>query len=399
MPRLVVRSCEIYTEDGVVDGSVVIDDGRIEAIRPGEVQEAPSTVVLDARLHRVFPGLIDLHVHGAGGWAVEAGEAKQIRGMARYLATKGVTAFRPTLAAVTHDDLVAVAAAVRDAIAEPPGDGARILGLHLEGPYLSPRRPGAMNPAFFRNPSEAEIEEVEAVAPGVLRQLTLAPELDGAPALVSWLTRRGVIVSAGHTDATYEEARTGIEAGIRLANHTYNAMRGLHHRDPGALAALVLDERVTCELIADGHHVHPAAIEVLLRLVGRERLCLVSDAVSPAGLPPGTYELFGQPVFITEDGLCRLPNGGLAGSAHFLLQGVRTLVERVGVPIGDAVRTASAVPARVAGVAEGKGALTPGRDADLIVVSAEWKVLWSLVEGRIAHSPERSETAMNPVYR
>jgi N-acetylglucosamine-6-phosphate deacetylase len=204
-----------------------------------------------------------------------------------------------------------------------------------------------------------------------------------------------VIVSAGHTDATYEEARVGIDAGIRVANHTYNAMRGLHHRDPGALAALILDDRVTCELIADGQHVHPAAIRVLLRLVGTERICLVSDATAPAGLPPGTYRFLGRQVRISQDGTCRFPDGRLAGSARFLLHGVRTLVERAGLPVASGVRMASAVPATVLRLAGTKGSLAPGMDADLVVVSAQWRVLWTLVEGRIAHSPERRDERTN----
>lgn len=398
MPSLIVRSSEIYAEDGVVDGSVVVADGHIEDIRPGEAEPEPGTEVLDVRPHRVFPGLIDIHIHGAGGWSVEAGETEQVRGMARYLASRGVTAFQPTLAALPPDATSAGAVAVRHAIAEPPSDGAKILGLHMEGPYVSPQRPGAMDPAFFRDPSREEIEDLEAVAPGVLRHLTLAPEREGALELISWLAGRGVIVSGGHTDATYEEARAGIEAGIRVANHTYDAMRGLHQREPGALGAFVLDERVTCEVIADGRHVHPAAIDVLLRLAGTERVCLVSDAVFLAGLPPGAYELFGRQARVTEDGFCLLPDGTLAGSTHLVLQGIRTLVEQVRTPMVDAVRMGSAIPARVVGLEGVKGTLAPGKDADLTAVSTNWEVLWTLVEGRVVHSPERSEGGPNPAY-
>lgn len=398
MPELIVRSSEIYSEDEVVDGSVVVADGRIEEIRPGEPEPEPGTEVLDVRPLRVFPGLIDIHVHGAGGWSVETADAEQVRGMARHLATRGVTGFQPTLAALPRDATLAAAAAVRHAMGEPPSDGATILGLHLEGPYVSPKWPGAMDAASFRDPSQKEIEDLETVAPGVLRHLTLAPEREGALELISWLARRGVIVSGGHTDATYEEAKAGIEAGIRLANHTYNAMPGLHQREPGALGAFVLDERVTCELIADGRHVHPAAIDVLLRVAGTERVCLVSDAVLLAGLPPGVYELFGRQARVTEDGFCLLPDGTLAGSIHPVLHGIRTLVEQVGMPVADAVRMGSAIPARVLGLDGRKGTLAQGKDADLIAVSADWQVLWTLVEGRIVHSPERPEARTNPAY-
>jgi N-acetylglucosamine-6-phosphate deacetylase len=396
MERLFVRSSEIYAERGVVDGSVVVTDGRIEEICPGEPERGSE--VLDVRPHWVFPGLLDMHIHGAGGWNVEGGDPEGLRNLARYLASMGVTGFQPTLAASPPDATAGVAKAVGDAIADPPADGARILGLHMEGPYLSPKRPGAMDPTYLRDPSRQEIEDLDAVAPGVLRHLTLAPERAGALELIEWLVRRGVVVSGGHTDATYDEARAGVEAGIRLANHTFNAMRGLHQREPGALAAFVLDERVACELIADGRHVHPAAIDLLLRLAGPERVCLVSDAVFPAGLRPGVYELSGRRARVTEDGSCLLPDGRLAGSAHLVLHGIRTLVEQVGTPITDAVRMASAVPARVLGLDGKKGALAPERDADLIAVSTDWEVIWTLVEGRVAHAPGRAEDRTNPAY-
>lgn len=283
-------------------------------------------------------------------------------------------------------------------MAEQPTDGAQILGLHMEGPYLSPRRSGAMDPAAFRDPLRKRSSASRAAAPGVLRHLTLAPERASATEFIRWLTRRGVMVSGGHTGATYEETEAGIEAGIRVASHTFYAMDGLHHRELGALGAFVLDERVTCELIADGWHVDPVVIEVLLRVVGRERGCLVSDAGLHAGLPPGAYELFGRPTRITEDGCCRYPDGTLAGSAHFVLHGTRTLVERVVVPLGAAMRMASQIPARVAGLEKTKGSLAPGKHAELIVVSSDWSVLWTLIEGRVVHAPDRCHDRINPIH-
>jgi N-acetylglucosamine-6-phosphate deacetylase len=292
-----------------------------------------------------------------------------------------------------------VAVAVGEAIDDQPPDGARILGLHAEGPYLSPAKPGGMNPDFFRDPSKEEVEHLRAMAPGALRHVTIAPERPGAVELIRWLAGQDdVIVSGGHTDATYEQARAGIDAGIRLSNHTYNAMRGLHQRDPGALGAFALDDRVTCELIGDGRHVHPAAMEFLVRVAGADRVCLVSDAVSPAGLSPGIYDVAGtgRDVRITEDGFCVFPDGTMAGSARLLLHGVRTMVEEVGVPPEEAVRMATLRPATVAGVDGSKGSLQAGKDADLVVVSETWEAVWTVVEGRVVRAPETPLPETNP---
>ncbi|HEV8572345.1 MAG TPA: N-acetylglucosamine-6-phosphate deacetylase [Actinomycetota bacterium] len=397
--RLLFRSSEIHAGQGVVDGYVVVAGGRIEDVAAGDPPAGAEGTVVDVRPHRLFPGLIDVHIHGAGGWSVEAGSADQIRALARFLAAWGVTAFQPSTAALPPEGLERVAVAVGEAMDDHPQDGARILGLHAEGPYLSPEKPGAMNADFFRDPSKEEIEHLGAVAPGTLRHLTIAPEQPGAVELIGWLAARGdVIVSGGHTDASYDQAQAGIDAGIRLSNHTYNAMRGLHQRDPGALGAFALDDRVTCELIADGRHVHPAAMEFLVRVASPERVCLVSDAVSPAGLPPGTYDLVGIGVNarITEEGFCVFPDGTLAGSARLLLHGVRTMVEEVGVPLEEAVRMASLRPAAVARVDGSKGSLEPGKDADLVVVSEAWEAVWTMVEGRVVRSPETPAPETNP---
>jgi N-acetylglucosamine-6-phosphate deacetylase len=394
---LTFRSTEIFAADGVVDGHVVVGDGRIQAVTAGDPPAGVEGSVVDVRPHRVLPGLIDIHVHGAGGWSVEAGIADEIRALARFIASSGVTAFQPSTAALPPDGLEKVAVAVREAMDDPPDDGARVLGLHSEGPFLSPEKPGAMNPSFFRDPSREEVERLARVAPDTLRHLTIAPELPGAADLIRWLAERGdVTVSGGHTEASFDQAVAGVDAGIRLSNHTYNAMRGLHQRDPGALGAFALDDRVTCEVIGDGRHVHPAAMELLVRVAGPERVCLVSDAVFPAGLPPQTYDLFGQEARVTEEGFSVFPDGTLAGSAQLLLYGVRTMVEQVGVALGAAVRMAASQPAGVAGVDGSKGTLAPGMDADLVVVSDAWEPVWVLVEGRVVRSPDTAPPQTNP---
>ncbi|MGH9068083.1 MAG: N-acetylglucosamine-6-phosphate deacetylase [Acidimicrobiales bacterium] len=395
--QLVVRSEEIVTAAAVVDGYVLLEGARISAVEAGEPPEGMPARVIDVRPDRVLPGLIDVHVHGAGGWGAEAGDIGQLRQLARLLASHGVTSFQPSVPALSPERLDRAVAGVRDAAVDPPGDGARMLGMHWEGPYLNPSRHGAMDRRCFRDPSRDEVERAERLAPGVLRHLTIAPERPGAVEFIRWLAGRGdVVVSGGHTDATYAEARAGIDAGIRLANHTYNAMRGLAQREPGALAAFALDERVTCELIADGLHVHPVAMDALVRMAGPGRICLVSDAVLTAGLPVGEYSTFGRRTRVTEEGLSRYEDGTLAGSTQLLLAGVRNMVDLVGVSLVDAVRMASLVPATVVGEGGHLGSVAPGKDADLVVVSPDWARRWTIIGGEVAWSPVSAPAPTNP---
>jgi N-acetylglucosamine-6-phosphate deacetylase len=276
--------------------------------------------------------------------------------------------------------------------------GARILGSHLEGSFLNPAQKGAMNPELFRQPSMAEAERLLALGAGTVRRVTLAPELPGAPELIRYLVERGVAVAGGHTDARYAETVQGIDAGVRIANHTYNAMRGLHHREPGALGAYVLDDRVLCELICDFLHVHPAAVALLLRAAGHERIAVISDAIPAAGMPAGRYQLFGRDTMIDEQGYSKLANGTLAGSTRLMLDGVRNLVEGLGVPLTEACRMASLAPARAIGWADRKGSIAIGKDADLVMIDRNWQVQWTLVEGRVVRKPGDAPPELNPAF-
>lgn len=389
---------EIYTENGRLDGYLLVNGAKVEALAPGPVPpELAGIPRIDLPNCRIIPGLIDMHIHGAGGWPVEGADAAGLQRLAQYLAAHGVTGFLPTASARPLTELTALAQAVREAMQEAP-NGAAILGLHLEGPFLNPAQKGAMNPDHFRTPSIAEMEQLLATSGETIRRVTLAPELPGAPALIRFLSERSIAVAGGHTAATYDETCRGIEAGVRIANHTYNAMRGLHHRELGALGAYLLDDRVTCEVIGDLLHVHPAAIHLLLRVVGYARVALISDAIPAAGMPPGRYRMFGRDVFIDAEGYSRLADGTIAGSTRLLLHGLRNLVERLRVPWSEAVHMASLNPARALGLSDRKGSLAPGKDADLVVLGPDWTVRWTIVEGRVVRRPGDPAPELNPVY-
>jgi N-acetylglucosamine-6-phosphate deacetylase len=267
-------------------------------------------------------------------------------------------------------------------IIDHPPSGAFVAGIHMEGPWISRKRSGGIRAESCYPVTQADVERYQSAARGHVRMVTLAPEEGEALALIPWLTSQGIIVSLGHTDADYATVCEAAARGLSHATHTYNAMRPLHQREPGALgAALELDE-ITAQLIADGFHVHPAAIRILIRAKGTGRVCLVSDAVFAAGLPPGQYEWDGRVVERIGQ-TCRFPGGAPAGSAMLVNQMLRVLVEQVGLPFEDAVRMGSETPARVLGMHTGR--LAPGYKADVVVLKEDYEPSLTVIDGEIVY--------------
>lgn len=345
--------------------------------------------VIDVGDNPVVPGFIDLHIHGSFGFDVASGDVEALLAMASFLAANGVTAFQPTMGAgpVTEIEKAIVAAKRFTLEQRRPGRGAaaRSLGLHLEGPFLSRGRPGAMPPRFLMDPDLPLMEKWMAMGEGTINHVTLAPELPGAPDLARYLSQRKVTVAMGHTTATYEEAIAGFRAGITVSNHTFNAMREFHHREPGALGAALTSKGIYCEIIADGIHVHPVAVALLAAAQDREFICLISDDLPMAGCAPGEYRFLGQTAILDGRGRVTLRDGTLAGSATLFRHGLRNMVEVAGIPFKDAVRMATVNPAKAARVFSRKGSLAPGKDADIVVLSPGYDVLWCMAEGETAN--------------
>ncbi|HEX6255586.1 MAG TPA: N-acetylglucosamine-6-phosphate deacetylase [Euzebyales bacterium] len=347
-------------------GDVEVDDGRIAA-----VGRAPA-----GREGLAVPGLIDLHVHGCGGvdFLTADGDAWD-RGR-RYLLAAGVTAFRPAL--MTAPPGMMIAALGR--LASLRGESPRMLGAHLEGPFLAPNRLGAHDPRHRRDPDIALLERLLAAGP--VGEVTLAPELPGALDLVELLTGRGVTVSVGHTDATAAQARAAFDAGARSVTHLCNAMRPLHHRDPGVVAAALTAGAVTVELVVDGHHLDDDMVRVIWRCAG-DRVALVTDGTAAAGMTDGTYRTGGI-VLTVEDGVVRNPRGALAGSALTMIDAVRNL-HALGVDRAAAVMAATRVPADLAGRPD-LGRLHPGAAADVVVLDDRFAVRETFVAGARVHA-------------
>lgn len=386
--KTAIRSHHIVSEQEVIDGYVLISNGSIEGIEAGEIPCSFQGTILKRHTYWVVPGFIDLHIHGLGGWAVES-EARDLYELTIQLTRVGVTAFLPAIAPLSHVELEHVLEAIQEVRyrQEQGGQGARILGVHLEGPFVNPQKKGALNPAYLLQPSLSYIKTVEQKAAGLLRRVTVAPELEGALEIVAYLHGRGCQVAAGHTQATYDEARKGIEAGITIANHLFNAMPPIHHRQPGAVGAFLEDDRVICEVIGDGIHIHPAIIQLIMRCKGEEGLYMISDSISAAGLSPGTYTFSGQTITVDAKGYSYLNNGTLAGSTVTIPQCYTFLLQELGIHPLQAVNLTASIPARVMGVSPVIGSLEVGKEADIVLLQeGTGRVVETFIKGNVQHS-------------
>ena len=322
----------------------------------------------------IAPGFVDLQVNGFAGHDAAAG-ADSIAAISLALPATGVTAFLPTIISEPVEVGAEFAATV-GAAAE--STGARVLGAHIEGPFLNPSFRGAHLRAHLAEPTARNVDAVLAARP---RLITLAPELPGALAAIERLQRAGIVVAAGHTGADFEQGRKAIAAGVRFATHIYNAMPPVHHRRPGIALALLLDPRVTTGLIADGEHVHPSVCEQLLRVKGASRIALTTDQTSAAGAPPGSYSLSGRAVH-SDGRVVRLEDGTLAGSAAAMPDLLRLMARLPGMTPARAVGLASTAPARVLGERR-LGRIGEGACADIVILDAELRPRLTMIRGAV----------------
>lgn len=385
--RTVIKGASVVTEEAVLEDGVVSFSGdRIEfagtreAFAASPVSAEPATV-LEAAGGYMVPGFIDLHVHGGHGSDFMDAHADAYDNITLHHARNGTTTILATTVTASRESIGQVLEAAW-AYRNGPMPGAKLGGVHLEGPFISPKWPGAQNPAHIAPPNKDWLEAWETQYPGLIRVVTLAPEREGALEVIHWLASKGIVPSAGHTDATYDEVITAADHGLRHAVHTFNAMKGLHHREPGTVGAVMSDSRIMAEVIADGHHVHHACIRMLAHAKGPDGLVLVTDAMSACGLPPGDYKLGGLDVAV-DGGVARLKEGGnLAGSTLTMLGAFRHAVTRAGFSIRDASKAASGNPARELGIHGDTGSIASGKKADLLLLDAELALAGVWVEGR-----------------
>ncbi|TQO20510.1 N-acetylglucosamine 6-phosphate deacetylase [Rhodoglobus vestalii] len=381
----IIHSAQLVTADAiVVDGWVASSGDTISANGVGEAWRAHTsgdTNVTDAAGGYLTPGFIDIHCHGGNGAAFDDG-ADAIRRALSVHRAHGTTRSVISLVSGDHASLVKNLAAIADVTAIDP----LVLGSHLEGPFLDAAFKGAHSPEVLRNPTPREIDKLLAAAAGTLRQITMAPELDGAAVAITQLTKAGVTVAVGHTSADYEQTLTAFDAGARLLTHAFNAMKGIHHREPGPITAAIRRESVTLEVINDGVHVHPDVVKMLFALAPG-RVALVTDAMAAAGSTDGHY-LLGSLAVTVNDGVARLSDSGaIAGSTLTMDAAVRRAITEVGLSVPQAVAAATVVPARAIGRAGDLGSLAAGFAADAVLLDADFRVRAVWAAGREVPRP------------
>lgn len=381
----------IVTPSGLLEpGWLRIDDGRIVGVGEGTppASLAGDEEITDLAGRTIVPGFVDLHVHGGGGGSYTGTDPGEVDKAVRFHRRAGTTRTLASLVTAPPDDLVAATATLADC-----AEAGWIAGIHLEGPFLSPSYCGAQDPRYLLAPDIELFDRILAAGRGQVRMITIAPELPGASELIRRVVDAGVIAAIGHSNASYAVATSAIEAGATVATHLFNGMRPLHHREPGIAGAALDRDEVVCELIADGHHLHPATVRLIFAAAG-DRVALVTDAISAAGAPDGRYRL-GPAVVEVRNSKAHLEGTHtLAGSTTTTGASFRHAVVDAGVDLCSAVRAACETPARLLGLDGLIGTIEPGKEADLVVLDRDLAVEAVLRAGRWATEVDQPTASM-----
>ena len=386
MNKLAIFTKKVITPERVIPQGVVLIEGK----KILEVNKR-FTVHFDEREFEIYhcenwtllPGFIDVHVHGSDGRDVMEGTREAIEVISRFLAGHGTTAYLATTVTASPFATLQAVESLGRLIPEETG-GARIMGLHLEGPFISEMKRGVHPAEYIRNPSIPTLDEFVKWSNNQIKVITMAPEVPGGLEFIRHARSMGILVSMGHSNATFNEAKESIEAGITHATHVFNAMREFNHRDPGILGAVLSDDRIWAELIADGVHVDPMVIEILLRCKGPQKILLVTDAISACGQPDGEYQVGPLRVTVTQ-GVCRNLEGRLAGSTLTQDRALQNMMRWTKASLAEASFMTSRNPAQSIGIANLKGSIEPGLDADLILLDDDLNVQMTFCEGRLVY--------------
>jgi N-acetylglucosamine-6-phosphate deacetylase len=375
---LLLQNCRLYhsPQDATVD--ILVRSGMIARIlKSGKLSK--SAEVINAGRRFIAPGFIDVHIQGAGGADILDGTLQVLQTISRTLARFGTTAFLATTVVHSHKDNRHIELA-----AQHTGKnlgGARLLGIHLEGPFINPRRKGGISSDSIYAPSMQALDDILKITGNSLKMMTIAPELEGAGEIISRLVKKGVIASFGHSDATYQETLAGIHAGITHVTHLFNAMPPLHHRIPGPLPAIFEAGNISVQVISDGIHLHPAVINMIYRLLGKDRIICITDGVQAIGLPEGDYVYNGK-IYESRNGIARYPDGTLIGTAMSLNRIFPRFMDFTGCSLESSIDIVSRNPARLLGLNDRMGSVEPNKCADLVIFDPDFSVWATIIDGR-----------------
>ena len=385
MNDLIIRNCQLYnlaTERQPFD--ITVRKGRITQIGHDLVAPAQHEI-FDTGGRILIPGLIDVHVHGAGGGDTSDGAAEALRTMSTTLARLGTTSFLAT--ALIHREEDNRHLEIAGEYAGIDLGGANLMGLHIEGPFISREKRGGIPPAGIETPSVEVLNELIKTTKGTLKMMTIAPEVDGALDVIRELVNRGVVASFGHSNANYEETKAGLAAGISHVTHIFNTMRPLHHRDPGPVPAIFEQPDVTVQVICDGIHLHENMVRYIYRQFGDERCICITDGMRATGLPEGRYVYYGRE-YESRGGIARYLDGTLIGTTYSLHQMMLNFLDFTDCSLEAAVSATASNPAKVLGIDDRKGTLAVGKDADLVVLDQDRSVWATIIGGRITYRKE-----------
>lgn len=375
-----LKNVKVYIKNvGIVKTNIGIENGRIAYI--GNEENIEPIFETDGI---VVPGFIDEHIHGAGGADAMDGTVESLQTISEFLAREGTTGFLATTMTQSPENITNALKAVKKVREKGEYKGAEVLGVHLEGPFISPKHVGAQPLEYVATPDAELFDKYNEASGNSIKIVTLAPEVEGGLGLVKHLSNIGVVASVGHTGGKYADVVNAVAAGATNVTHTYNAQTGLHHREAGVVGAAMLLDELNCEMICDTIHVSVPAIKLVIKNKPHDKYTLITDAMRAKGMPDGKSELGGQEVFV-NNGEARLADGTLAGSVLKMNVAVKNLVEKAGVPFTDAIDFATYNPAKNIGVLNERGTIEVGKRADLTVLNSDFEVLCTLVNGKIVY--------------
>lgn len=390
MNTIYLTNATTYTGITILHKStIVIKAGKIDKVlskeRFEEVQIPADAKIYDLNENIVAPGLVDTHIHGIGGVGTEDSTPEALIEMSDKLAQYGVTGFCPTLYPQEREKFLDTITKVTKAIGKEKG--AKIYGLHLEGPFISPEKLGVQRKESISEVDLDYMEELYNAADGNIKIMTVAPELENMRELAHYCIKKGIVLSAGHTNATYDDMLEGMHSGILHSTHLFNAMSSMHHRDPAVVGAILIHSQITSEIIPDGFHVHAGLINLLRKNKPMNNIVMVTDALRPTQQTEGTLIANGEEVYLDDLIFKRKHDNVIAGSSLLMIEGIRNLV-KWGVPIHDAIRMASTNPVRVINQNNNTGSLLPGLDADIVVFDKSFEIKMTIINGKIVRDYE-----------